>query len=279
MASLTGTKIKDTYQGLLKTSDNTTISTSLKKVSSGNGTESALSLSQSIVKVDALQIDSVTSGSTSTKVLTWDETTKDVEYRTLPVFESVTTTVAGDEQPTITIEDAGGNTATVTFSGSGGIGLLQENNTINLFPKSIDIAFIDSDTVLTGDLQESNVAYYVNPKALSRIVLPTAVAGLTYIFYVIDADSNNWEIATQNASDELFGKALVQSTAQDAMAIQNASQGDGYTSVVFNSSASHTGGNVGDVISCTAINDTSWFVRCCLSTQNTNPTSIATFVS
>ena len=49
--TLTGKAIKDTYQYLLKTTDNTTLSASLKVISDGNGNDSALQLSTGGVKV------------------------------------------------------------------------------------------------------------------------------------------------------------------------------------------------------------------------------------
>ena len=130
MATISGTRIKNTYQGLLKTSDAAALTGSLKVVQDGSGNDSALSLSTAAVKAESLQLESVTSGSSSTKVLVWDRSTKDVEYRTLPVFESVTTTVGGTSAPTITIADAAGTSKTVTFSGGNGIGFNESNTFI-----------------------------------------------------------------------------------------------------------------------------------------------------
>ena len=50
-STLTNTQPKDTYKSLLKTSDSSELSATLKAVSDGNGNDSALSLSTSAIKV------------------------------------------------------------------------------------------------------------------------------------------------------------------------------------------------------------------------------------
>ena len=84
MATLSGTRLKDTYTGLLKTSDAGNFTSSLKVIQDGSGNDSALSLSTSTVKAAALQVNTITGGSTSSKALVWNDSTKAIE-QTLPV--------------------------------------------------------------------------------------------------------------------------------------------------------------------------------------------------
>ena len=51
MASLTGTKIKDSYDGLLKTTDNGALGASAKQLTDGLGTGSPLYLSTNLTLI------------------------------------------------------------------------------------------------------------------------------------------------------------------------------------------------------------------------------------
>ena len=117
MATLSGNSIKNTYQGLLKTSDSAAVSGTLKTIEDGSGNSTALSISSTAVKAAALEIDAPLKAS-STNVLVWDASTKSVGYRTLPVFETVTATVTGATNPTLAIADSGGTTSSLVFSGT-----------------------------------------------------------------------------------------------------------------------------------------------------------------
>ena len=79
--TLAGTQIRNTYQGILKTSNNTTVGGTLRVISDGEGNESALSLSSTEVKVNALSIENVSSNESLTKMLMWNDSTKNIERR------------------------------------------------------------------------------------------------------------------------------------------------------------------------------------------------------
>jgi len=139
MATLSGTRIKNTYQGLLKTNDAAVLTGTLKVIQDGEGNNSALSLSTSTLKAETLQLNTVPAGSDNDKVLVWNSTSKVVEHRTLPTFESVTTTVGGTAAPTLTIADAAGTTKTVTFAAGNGIGLSRNSDTITISSGSANV--------------------------------------------------------------------------------------------------------------------------------------------
>lgn len=79
--TLASTQIRNTYSGLLKTADNSTVGGALKTVSDGAGNDTALSLSSSEVNVNSLSIESVPANAALTKMLMWNDSTKDVQYR------------------------------------------------------------------------------------------------------------------------------------------------------------------------------------------------------
>lgn len=79
--TLASTQIRNTYSGLLKTADNSTIGGTLKTVSDGAGNDTALRVSTTEVNVSSLSVESVSSGPSLTKMLMWNDTTKDVQYR------------------------------------------------------------------------------------------------------------------------------------------------------------------------------------------------------
>ena len=80
--TLASTQIRNTYSGLLKTTDNSTVGGTLKTVSDGAGNDTALRVYTTEVNVSSLSVESVSSGASLTKMLMWNDTTKDVQYRT-----------------------------------------------------------------------------------------------------------------------------------------------------------------------------------------------------
>ena len=119
MGTLSGNAIKNTYQGLLKTSDAAALTSSLKIIEDGTGVDSALSLSTAAVKVETLQINTLSEGSSNT-VLVWDSSAKTVSKRALPIFDPITTTVTGASDPTVTIADRAGNSTAIQFAAGNG---------------------------------------------------------------------------------------------------------------------------------------------------------------
>lgn len=277
MATLSGTRLKDTYTGLLKTSDASSLTGTLKVIQDGAGNNSALSLSTTTVKCDSLQLNSVTSGSTSTKVLVWDSSTKDVEYRTLPVFESITTTVAGTTSPTITIEDAAGTSKTVTFNGQDGIGLSRSGDTINIFRSTATINEINSATALAGASSDSGSDYFVDASAGTfDITLPSCGAGLRYTFYVTDNASTGFRIVTKSSADVFTGRLILMSTTGDQTEIAVPGGGD-YQMTLKESGDAGTGGGPGDKIEVIALDGTNWLVTGTIHTTHANPTGSSVF--
>lgn len=130
MASLAGTQIRNTYPGLLKTTANDAITSSLKQITDGAGNSTALKLSDSKARVEALEINTVTQTQSVLKFLTYNTTTGAVGYydysaSTVPVsvstastdpdgFDGATITIGTDQSFNI----AEGSNIQVTASGS-----------------------------------------------------------------------------------------------------------------------------------------------------------------
>ena len=162
MATLSGNSIKNTYQGLLKTSDSAAVSGTLKTIEDGSGNSTALSVSSTTVKAAALEIDAPLRAS-STNVLVWDASTKSVGYRTLPVFETVTATVTGATNPTLAIADSGGTTSSFVFSGGVGVDVTQASNTITFANTSQTTNLVNDTVSLTA--ADSGKVHLLDSKA------------------------------------------------------------------------------------------------------------------
>lgn len=127
MASLSGTQIRETYSGLLKTSDNVGVTSSLKVITDGAGATSALSLSSTEVKAEALKITSVSETSSNTRFLTWNDTTGAVGYYNFSSSDPAVTVATGSGVSTISV-------ASNSFAIAAGsnIGLTSTGNTITI---------------------------------------------------------------------------------------------------------------------------------------------------
>ena len=130
MASLAGTQIRNTYPGLLKTTENDAITSSLKQITDGSGNSTALKLSDSKARLEALEINTVANTQSVLKFLTYNTTTGAVGYydysaSSVPVsVATATTDPDGFDGAEITIGTdqtfniAQGSNIQVTASGS-----------------------------------------------------------------------------------------------------------------------------------------------------------------
>ena len=126
--TLASTQIRNTYSGLLKTTDNSTVGGALKTVSDGAGNDTALRVSSSEVNVTSLSIESVPANGALTRMLMWNDTTKDIQYRTYNpsgVNTITATTIASPDDGAQIQLDAGatcnfiaGSNIQITGSGS-----------------------------------------------------------------------------------------------------------------------------------------------------------------
>jgi len=81
-STLASTQIRNTYTGLLKTTDNSAVTSSLKVITDGGGQDTALSISSTKIKANALELETVTEDQSKTNMVMWDSTSKALFYRT-----------------------------------------------------------------------------------------------------------------------------------------------------------------------------------------------------
>lgn len=285
MATLSGTVIKNTYQGLLKTSDSAAISGTLKTIQDGSGNDTALSISSTSVRASTLEINTPVRAA-STNVLVWDSTTKSVGYRTLPVFETVTTTVTGSTDPTVAISDSGGNSTSIVFTGGNGIDITQSSNTITFANTTETVNTISAAGGLTT--ADSGKVHLLDSNALAggTVTLPTCAAGLYFKFLFITTSNTEFNIVTANAGtsgtvQRFIGKVSVESTTDEQRAVQIvANTGNSYDNdtLSLDGDSATSGGAQGDVIEiygATISSVATWVVDARLTTSNANPSSIA----
>jgi len=279
MATLAGTRVKDTYQGMLKTSDASALTTSLKVIEDGLGNSSALSLSTSAVKASTLQIDSVTGSSSSDNALVWNSTSKAVEYRAFPSNATVSTTVGGTTSPTITIEAADASSTTVTFAGGAGVDLSRSGNTITI--SAGDTATLEVDGQITLTSSDSGKVILIDAASLagSNIILPTAAAGRTFEFLIKTGSTTPFEIRT-STGDLFYGRAILADSSNTYVEHSTAAESFAATTniIKIDSNGTTNGGQEGDRITIRAVDATYWLVSAELTTSG-NATSAGSVFS
>lgn len=146
MATLTGSKVKDTYQSLLKLETGTASST-YKVVEDGQGNDTGLKVSTAGVEVEALKFTTdPASSSSELTALVYDGSTKEVKVRDLSsnafsggltpatVYARVTTAFTietGYNTPTISAHDNDSATGSYVFGG-GDLSLDESNKRITV---------------------------------------------------------------------------------------------------------------------------------------------------
>lgn len=279
--SLSGTQVKTSYVGLLKAGDNSAIGSSLKTISDGTGNDTALSISTTQVKVTNLLIDSPSSDTTSTKVLVRDEDTGLIGTRTLPIFQSVTTSLTSGADPVLSISDAANNTSAVTFQSGSNVSVSATNNVITFSSTLQQVDFVDTGYTLSANDSGARIMIDATTNPGQTYTLPAASAGIVYEFLVDYASTTPWNINAAG-SDYFYGSVIVcSSTASNKIACQNVAHATAgaapasYNQLTLDSDAADTGGQAGSRILLTAEDD-GWLVSAYLTTSNGTPASIVT---
>ena len=186
MATLTGNKVKDSYQSLLKLSSGGATST-IKTVEDGLGVETALKVGTDTVEVKSLKITNTpTVSSSENTVMVYDDATNEVKVRELntSAFQSInsfsniavsgqTTVVADSGTDTLTLVAGSGmtittddTTDTVTFSSTGSTTLssLTDTSISSVAPGDL-LAYNGTDWV--NDSTPRTVAFVDNTNAVN----------------------------------------------------------------------------------------------------------------
>lgn len=286
MATLSGNSIKDSYQGLLKTSDNAAISSSLKTIQDGAGNDTGISLSSTTLRASSLEINSATR-SGSTNVLVWDSSSKSVGFRTLPTFETVTTTVTGSTDPTVTIADSAGNSTAIVFSGGSGVDITQSSNTITFATPVQQQVEVTGAVSLPSTVDGKTVLLDGDSINGATITLPSVTAGAYLKLLFTTTKGTAFKIQTSDAGtsgtvQRFYGKVVVQSTtADDKVAVQRVTtSGNSYDfdTLTLDGDSATSGGCEGDCIELHGVDiggTVMWLIDARLSTTNGTPSAIA----
>lgn len=247
MATLTGNKVKDSYQSLLKLSSGGATST-VKTVEDGLGVETALKVSTDTVEVNSLKITTTpTVSSSENTVLVYDDATNEVKARELntSAFQSInsfsniavsgqTTVVADSGTDTLTLVAGSGmtittddTTDTVTFSSTGST-QTYANPMFILRPQSIYslTGTLATPTIAGVNNNSNSSSYLINDSSNSHF--QTSAVTLNAMTVVSEGLINidvsfYFEVSTTNTTVEIAlyekpsggSETLVQSISRD----------------------------------------------------------------
>ena len=275
MATLTGKQVKNTYTGLMKTTDNAGITSSLKRITDGAGSNTGLQLSDSKARVDALEINSVTENNTRTKLLNWDSSDGVIGYYSFSSADPAVSASISSDDVTVTTGSNAANTFTlisgdnITMSLSGtDITIDATGGLDNLFAASVG-----GPTNTTRDILASESGKTFNLQQIGNttltINLPTAAAGLSYEFK-LNTTSTATTLIKCGTGDSFVGAIAltnqgVRGSSSDGSdtrlpytMISEASSGDDQISL----SDDVTSGNAkGSYVRCVAISADRWMVE------------------
>lgn len=284
--SLSGTQIKNTYNGILKAGDNAAISSTLKTISDGEGNDTALAVSSSQVKVTNLLIDSpATSG--ADEVLVRDSSTGLIGKRRFPSFKSVTVTAGqgnsdhggGTEIP-LTFNDSTGAATAINYQSGANMVLSSVGTTYTFGYSKRKIKKVTATTSLPKEDNGATLFCDASTLGGGTITLPGASEGVFLRVYV-DVAGGAFDINAASG-DYFYGAINVLSTTADNQALQTVTRATAsgavasHNQLTIHAVASTTGGAAGSYLELTCIDTNGWFVTGHLISTHANPGSIAT---
>lgn len=272
MATLSGTKIKETYTGLLKLVNNAAVDGTLERVTTGEDTATALQLSTTTVKADALHIDSVIERSI-TKTLVWNSTTKEVGYREIPASITAVATITvtgGASNGVVRFTDNAAATTDITFNNGSNIQVIGDASantiTIESTKRSVQsVSPTNANIGLSTSVYGSHVLLNLTSLAGGgEVTLPPAVEG-AYFTIQIKAKSTTATKIKTSAGDFFGGRVIVlgPTNTHDI----DTSSGSPSTVVNLDSNGTTTGGGLGDMLHFVCEDDTTWHVSGTLVTS------------
>tara|TARA_R100001440_G_C2496562_1_gene115932 strand:+ start:64 stop:945 length:882 start_codon:yes stop_codon:yes gene_type:complete len=285
--TLSGTQIKNTYVGILKTTDNAVASGSLKVITDGEGNDTALSLSTSQVKVTNLLINSPAT-STSDEILVRDSSTGLIGKRTLPNLRTVqsvlgtgsTTNGAGSAIP-FTLTDSGGHSSTISFQSKQNITLRSASGTLNFKYDTRDVTKVSANHSISA-ANELGTTVFLDAATLSggTLTLPAASEGRFLRIYV-DVGSDTAVNINAGTDDYFYGSITHVSTTDNKISVQRvlrataASAVSTHNQITLDQNHNNIGGAAGSHLELTCFDSAGWFVAGTLIGNSTVPTSIA----
>jgi hypothetical protein len=284
--SLSGTQIKTTYVGILKTTDNAAASGSLKVVTDGAGNDTALSVSTAQVKVTNLLIDSPAT-STSDQILVRDASTGLISTRTLPNLKTVqvstssgTTTNGTGTAIGVTITDSAGHASTANFQTGANMTIRSSGAQMTLkydTRKTLNVTTTSSVSATT----DSGATVFLDCATLAggTLTLPAASAG-RFLRILVDVGSNTPCNINAASGDYFYGAITHISTSSNKTGVQTVTRATAsaavstFNQLTLDQDSDNLGGAVGSFLELTCYDDAGWHVSGKLVGNSTNPTGI-----
>jgi len=143
--------------------------------------------------------------------------------------------------------------------------------------KALGVVLVNDNITLTSDDVGKLI---VIGTAAKTVTLPSAEAGMVVdVLCKVETDAGSTVIAS--SGDCFFGSVVVTSSTEDQAEVQHVTYATAtgtvtsYDNFDLDHDSNNLGGHVGDTIRFTAIDDTAWCVNAVLTTDGTNPASIA----
>lgn len=284
--SLSGTQIKNSYVGILKASDNTAISGSLKTITDGQGNDTALSVSTAQVKVTNLLIDSPAT-STSDQILVRDSSTGLISTRTLPNLKTVqistssgTTTNGTGSAIGVTVTDSGGHASTANFQTGANMTIRSSGAQMSFKYDNRTTVNVTAATTING-ATEAGATVFLDCASLNgdTLTLPTASAG-RFLRILVDVGSNTACNINAASGDYFYGAITHISTTANKTGVQTVTRATAsatislFNQLTLDQDSDNLGGAVGSFLELTCYDDAGWHVSGKLVGNATTPTGI-----
>lgn len=270
MATLNGKTLKDTYTGILKTSDQAGIDGTSKTIETGDGASTALSLSDTEVEVNTLKITTLASGSSDTDMLTVNSS-GEVRKKTITDNAlSVSHEADSTSDPVVTFTQ-GGSDYPIQFKGIDGVDVVKKTSGANAVVEiSADNVGVNTTTFASAgsrtiNASQSGTTFIFNigarasgTSSTNQAFLPPAAAGLRFRF-ILDGGSPNLkstEIVTQSGD---FLDGAIQIIYSDGKTKRSTGNGTSNTTLEVGGRPA-TGGAQGDFIEFLAVDSTKYVV-------------------
>ena len=272
--TLANLAIKDSYSGILKTTDNTVLTAKASghhAISDGAGNDSSFELATDGVKMTGLTLASLTTTSETNALVA--DTNGVVSKRAFPTNTGISVAPGGTDDPTLALTSAaGGDGATLTFVGGNGLSVSRSSNTYTFKQgtRSINVVAVTaSSSMAAGDGNATHYLDYSSATAGDNITLPPAATGVTFKFVIRQTKPATFKIATA-AGDLMWGKVIVRKDSDGVGKIQTVNHGTAnMNEFKLIQNGTDTGGGVGDTIYFEALDATNWYVNAELTTSGT----------
>lgn len=153
---------------------------------------------------------------------------------------------------------------------------LINENTNQLKIRTAQLKAVTAATTLTAD--DSGAIIHWTHGSAHDITLPTATVGLHYTFVLVAGAAADHNLVSQTA-DKFYGKAVVNSTTADQFLVQVVLKASALNKVFLHKTGADSGGDAGDTVVVTCVEEGYWTTTANLVTTHANPAGLAVFTN